>query len=707
MTISSDLAGAAPRRSLDVPRVLALYARTMRVGGLGLAAVVLATDHRWLHQPVACLIVLAAVIAVRAAPVRLSKYSYLTQTGIPALGGALTVGPGPVVLGLALGIAVCDLVWLRKHASAALVNAGREVIAFVSAFGCYALVFRLSGSPALSLDFLPAGFTLIAIYFLASRALFYFTLLLRSKLESAEELLILRWEVVSYLITVIGCLVVVGAVRALAPGGWAAVALVLGVLGLLTRRILEEAIAAEDLGKVHMMELAIASNLSLEGSFEQVERVGYRLLDWGDFRIYRAAPGGAFSLAYRSTQGRPRRRAPDGLADPIRVEVADTGRPILVSDVARDARIALHDPDIASLIVQPLRFGDDFLGTVEVDHYKRNAYGPKDLAAIATLAAQISTAIHIAELRRPLASTVDQISQQVGALARATQSLRASAAALTQASRAMSGSVEEQESFVRSGLEATDAMAGVSADMAAEGARAAAASGRAAETASANRAVVAEAIGRLVELKRFVAESSEQVNALGDVSRRVTGFIGSIREIADLTNLIALNAAIEAARAGKEGRGFAIVAEEVRQLAAQSLAAAREAGGLVADVTAQVTTVSRQMQHGEEAVAGVEELSGAAASAFDAIVDATGEAGTHARRIADMAASQEATFDTLSDRIRRVADASSRMGGDTRLLAAQAEEAARGQNDLETAIRELGEVAFHLQTIARHFAVGA
>jgi hypothetical protein len=225
------------------------------------------------------------VLVLRAAPVRLSKYSYLTQTGIPALAGALTIGPSAVVLALAAGVFASDVLWIRKPVAAATVNAGREVIAFLSAYGVYALVLRLSGTPSLSLDFLPAGFTFAAIYFLTSRSLFYFTLLVRSKLESAEQLLILRWEIVSYLITIVGCLVVVGAVHSLAPAGWAAVAIVLAVLGLLTRNILEEAIAAEDLGKVRSMELAIAGNVTLDGSFLQVERVGYRLLDWGDFRI--------------------------------------------------------------------------------------------------------------------------------------------------------------------------------------------------------------------------------------------------------------------------------------------------------------------------------------------------------------------------------------------------------------------------------------
>ena len=94
-------------------------------------------------------------------------------------------------------------------------------------------------------------------------------------------------------------------------------ALALGVLGVLTRRILEEAIGAEDLNKVHLMETAIASNATLQGSFDQIERLAYRLLDWGDFRIYRVVDGTP-ALAYRGTLGRPNRGEPPEGAAPLR-----------------------------------------------------------------------------------------------------------------------------------------------------------------------------------------------------------------------------------------------------------------------------------------------------------------------------------------------------------------------------------------------------
>ncbi len=692
--------------TLLISRLLPRYAQVLLVGGLLLGGMVLALDRRWLALPIPTLLLVAMVAVLRIAPVRLSKYSYLTQSGIPALVGAVTAGPSPVVVALAAGTVLADVFWVRRPWRAAWINAGREIIAFLAAYGFYALVLRLTGVSELTIDFLPAAFTLVGIYFLASRGLFYFTLMVRDKLESAEQMLILRWEIVSYLLTLIGSIVVIAAVHLLAPAGWVAVMLVLGGLGLLTKRILEEAIAAEDLNKVHQLESTVLGNAQLSESFTQIERLAHRLLDWGDFRIYRVT-GAAPVLAYRGAFGRPDRGDPAPVLEPVRRQVVTDVVPALMKDTARDPRIDGPIPQVRSLLIYPIRFGDEVLGTIELEHHKRQTYGGRDLITMATITTHVATAIHIAELRRPLVSTVDQIGAQVGGLARVTEALRTTAAALADASVAMRDGMAQQSSAAAQGLEATTALARLSRNMAVEGRKSADASQRASEVADRNRAVIAGAVGRLVELKQFVADSSSQVTALGGVTRRITGFMGTIREIADLTNLIALNAAIEAARAGREGRGFAVVADEVRALAVQALEVTRESSSLLAEIAVQMATIAQQMARGQEAVADVEELSAAAGTALEAILQATGEAGSRARQIADAAAAQQSAFEQLTGRIEQVAAVTARTQAQTDTLAEQATEAARGQADLERAIRELEGVASHLQRIARHFAVGA
>ncbi|MFL5520453.1 MAG: methyl-accepting chemotaxis protein [Gemmatimonadales bacterium] len=691
---------------LRITGVLDGYARVLAWGGLALALGALAADPRFLDAPGATLVLIGAVTLLRMFPVRLSKYSYLTQSIVPIAVGALTVGPAASVAALFVGTMAADSLWLRKPQWVSLINAGREVIAFVAAFGAYAAVYAASGTPSLSADLFPAAFTFAAAYFVTSRSLFYFTLLVRDKLEEAERLLILRWEVVSYLLSLGAIAVAITAMMSLSPMGWVAVFGALASLGALSRRIVEEAIAAEDFNKIHLLESATTNTSGLATAFEHIERLAYRLLDWGDFRITRAQ-GGTIAVVYQGRIGRPGRDGgPSDLAA-LRREAVEQSRPVVIVDAHRDPRVVERHADVRSLIIHPIRFGDEVLGTLEVDHFKRHAYGAKDLSVLGTIAAQVATAVHIAELRRPLVTTVEQIGNEAAALSRASESLRASAEALASASAGMRRTVAEQEQFVSGGLDATAVLAQDASVMAEQGALAADASRTAADVAVQKRIVIGDALQRLVHLKEFVADSSSQVAALGEVTRRITGFIGIIREIADATNLIALNAAIEAARAGREGRSFAVVAEEVRALAAQSLDAARQAGTLVGEIAGQVESVTGQMMRGQEIVAGVEKLSHEAAQALDAIKDTTGEAGEHAERIALTAAQQRRQAQALTESFERVATVARRARGETEALAQQAGEAARGQAGLEGAIRELSEVTAELQRIARHFDVDA
>jgi hypothetical protein len=118
-------------------------------------------DDRWTAQPLALLIVLVAVALLRLAPVRLSKFSYLTQIGIPALVAALATPPSVAVLGLAGGVFLADLLLSRKPVGVAAVNAGRETLGFAVAYGFYALALQVSGASTLSLDFM-APFVVLA-----------------------------------------------------------------------------------------------------------------------------------------------------------------------------------------------------------------------------------------------------------------------------------------------------------------------------------------------------------------------------------------------------------------------------------------------------------------------------------------------------------------------------------------------------------------
>ncbi|HEX4574901.1 MAG TPA: methyl-accepting chemotaxis protein [Gemmatimonadales bacterium] len=686
-------------------RLVAVYSRAIAVGGPLLLAGVLIADPRWTGQLPEVFVMTVAALLLRAAQVPLSKYSYLTQTGLVALAGSLLVGVPATALAVALSVVGADWLWQKKMFRAALVNLGREVVALVGAYGVYAGMLRWSEgvAPGLHVELVPALFFYALAYFVIGRLLFYFALIIRGKLEQDERLLILRYECIAYGATVVAVGVVVGAVVYWPPLAWLFVAAALGALGLLFKHTIEEAIAAEELNKIHAMEAVITSNVSLQDSFARIERLAHRLVDWGDFRIYRRQDG-ALRLAYRGEIGRPERTEPTADIATLREQVTQSGVAVVIDDVTRDKRVADAPLYVQSLVMVPLKFGDQVIGTLEVEHHKRKVYRAKDVFTIYTFANQLATAIHITDLRRPLLDTVETMTQQLATLSRAAQSLRVAASAVAQSTGAIREGVLAEQGEVSGGLEATESLAQVSRRVSEDGTDAAQASTTASEVATKNRQQIRDAIERLVALKTFVSDASGQVQALGQVSRRITGFIASIRELADMTNLLALNAAIEAARAGKHGKGFAVVAEEVRRLAEQSATAALEAGELVQDIHRQVGEVVEQMRRGQVNVSGVEEVSSAALQALDAIVVATAEATGHAHRIAAAAGEQDKAFGALRQRIHAVAAIAGKNRAEADDVATRADEAARGLTELERATRELEDVAAMLRELTRGFA---
>jgi methyl-accepting chemotaxis protein len=690
---------------MSYQRFLVLYGRFLAAMGVVIPAGVLIADQRWPKQGIEILVLLAACIVLRGQTVRLSKFSYLNQTALVSLAGSLLVGLPATLLGLAGGILLADWVWHRKTVWAAAVNYGREATALTASYGIYAGILEISGvtDPGLHVATIPAGFFLALAYFLFSRLLFYLSLLVRGKLEESERLLIIRYEVIWYFATMAALATVVGAVLNWPPVTWLFVAAGLGALGQLLKQMLEEAISAEELNKIHAIESVITSNISLHDSFQRIERLAHRLVDWGDLRIYRRADDG-LKLAYRSAIGRPDRGEPTADVAALRGQVVASGETQVINDVMRDQRVADLPEQVQSLVLVPLRFGDAVIGTLELEHHKRHAYRRKDIVTIATFANQLATAIHINDLRRPIVETLDRMTQQLGTIGKAAASLRDVSRAVVASTEAIRSAATVEEAEVTGGLEATDTLAQVARRVVEDGTEAAQASTAASDAASRNRERVKDALERLVALKTFVGESSGKVQQLGVMSRRITGFIASIREFSDMTNLLALNAAIEAARAGRHGKGFAVVAEEVRRLAEQSAAAAAEAGELVADIHRQVGEVVEQMRRGQVNVAGVEDLSSDALEALEAIVRATAEATAHAQRIAAAAGEQDDAFGKLRQRISAVAAISLQNRAEAEGVTARADEAAQGLGNLEAAARDLEQVASRLRDLTRGFA---
>jgi len=106
---------------------------------------------------------------------------------------------------------------------------------------------------------------------------------------------------------------------------------------------------------------------------------------------------------------------------------------------------------------------------------------------------------------------------------------------------------------------------------------------------------LADSVAQLQQMSVEITETSDQVEDIVEFSQTINGILATIKEIAEQTNLLALNAAIEAARAGEQGRGFAVVADEVRHLAARSQTSAEEISNILTELGNKVSTAQVSM----------------------------------------------------------------------------------------------------------------
>ena len=688
-------------------RFLSLYARFVASIGTVVLLVAIALDPRWLARPMAVAATVVTSLLLRTFQIPLTKYSALNLLGMVAAGGAVILGAPATALGLYVGVFVADWWLLRKAPAASAINAGREALALFAAYGFYAWFVALNGGAAIgriTTDLVPAVALLLAAHFVFSRGLLYCTLIIRDKLFPDERSLILRYEVMAFGAGSIAVLASLIAIAAVGWTGWLVVAFVLVFAGLLLKRILEEAVAAEELNKIHAMEQVVASDMNLGESLHQLERLANRLVDWNGFRIWRMS-GGSLRLIYQTGEGLVAEPSENGVfGGRLRDSAMSTGESVVISDAARDARARGIDPSVVSLAIVPLRFGDRPIGVVELDHHKRGTYGPKEIALVARFANQLATALHIQDLRQPLLAALARVETQLDTLNVSARALRAGAEVVAQnAAEITRGIGEESEQADRS-LDVARSLHDKTSTIVRDGGDAADASERATRIAAEHRDTIGMAIERLVNAKRFVAESAAQIGGLSKSTRRITDFIAVIKELADQTNLLALNAAIEAARAGEQGQGFAVVANEVRKLAEQSARASEDAGDIVTGFDDQMRQVASQVGRGQTMMSDVESLSESARAALDEIVDATAASLTWGQRIADTSRVQESEVGRLSERVARIAEISRRNREGAETVTRSASDQARALRELEGAAHELREVAADLSDLTRRIA---
>ncbi len=219
------------------------------------------------------------------------------------------------------------------------------------------------------------------------------------------------------------------------------------------------------------------------------------------------------------------------------------------------------------------------------------------------------------------------------------------------------------------------------------------------------RAAVNEAVGSMQQMASQMEEASKVVGTLGERSKEIGQIVETISNIADQTNLLALNAAIEAARAGEAGRGFSVVAEEVRKLAEQSGEAASNIsaliGGIQKDTDAAVAVMERQNASVQESSAVVNRAGEAFAKIDDLVNELYGHIETSINSINHATASSQHVTEAVQ-KIQALADG---VTDKSQNVSAATEEQASVMHQITEAAGALANMAIKLQEDIAKFKV--
>ena len=239
---------------------------------------------------------------------------------------------------------------------------------------------------------------------------------------------------------------------------------------------------------------------------------------------------------------------------------------------------------------------------------------------------------------RTLVATINSTAAEVSSSAERTQS---TAAELANASNKQAREIASASAAITDMAESMEQVTR-EADESAEVAR------RSVEIAQKGAGVVRNTISSMDNIREQIQETSKRIKRLGESSQEIGDIVGLITEIADQTNILALNAAIQASTAGEAGRGFAVVADEVQRLAERAGNATKQIEGLVNTIQADTNEAVKSMEISTAGVVNGAAMAEDAGEALKEIEDVSSELSKLIQGISDSAKQQSAVANNVS-----------------------------------------------------------
>ncbi|BCJ87197.1 methyl-accepting chemotaxis protein [Effusibacillus dendaii] len=323
---------------------------------------------------------------------------------------------------------------------------------------------------------------------------------------------------------------------------------------------------------------------------------------------------------------------------------------------------------------------------------------------IGALAANIS--VMIGNLKQIL-SQINRNSQQVAATA---EGLSTIAEQTEQSASQMAVSIQAVADLTESHLSGTEESVQAMEEMAVGIQRIAESAALVAETstemagdAQRGNQSIQQAVSQINSLGNSVNRSTEVVKLLGERSKEIGKILEVITEIASQTNLLALNAAIEAARAGEHGRGFAVVADEVRKLAEQSDSSAHQIAALIREIQADTERSVEAMETGTHEVEMGMKMVREAGNAFAKIVSASQKVAGQIQEVSAASEQMSASSEEVTASLEEMARSAKESAASSQSIAAGSEEQLAAVEEVAKSAQSLAGLAEDLKKLLTRF----
>ncbi len=286
---------------------------------------------------------------------------------------------------------------------------------------------------------------------------------------------------------------------------------------------------------------------------------------------------------------------------------------------------------------------------------------------------------------------VGNISRLIGELTEAVQATASAANQISASSEEMAAGAQEQSAQASEVATAVEEMATTiiettkNANVAAESAKAAG------EIAKEGGKAVTQTVEGMNRIANVVESAAETVQQLGKNSDQIGEIVQVINDIADQTNLLALNAAIEAARAGEQGRGFAVVADEVRKLAERTTKATKEIATMIKTIQKDTYNAVDSIQKGKDEVDSGKHLANKAGASMQEIVSAASKVLDVANSVASASEEQSSAAEQISKSIESINNVT--------------HESASGIQQIARASEDLNRLTENLQSLIERFKI--